>query len=85
MSNLVTVGDVILPDGRKVHAVERWIDDPDTNGSDTLSLEIDWENGDPLTPDEYNSIVKPGCYLHEYVGEKLGKTGVTEYDDGDWL
>lgn len=77
---MITTGNVTLPDGCEVHAVEKWIYEPETNGGDQVSLEIEWPDGKPLEAEEYNELIMPGYFLHEYVSEQLAKTGKTEED-----
>lgn len=82
--SMITTGNVTLPDGRVVHAVQRWKQewvDGHSFALNQISIEIKWLDGTPLKTDEYNEKVAPGYYLHEWVGERLILTGNTETED----
>lgn len=64
------IGYVVLPDGRVVVGTVTATHERDTNAVNVQSVDLAWEDGEPLTADEYNEDLGE-TYLHEFVTDKL--------------
>lgn len=64
------IGYVGLPDGRVVVGTVVATRERDTNAVNVQSVELSWEDGEPLTAEQYNENVGDS-YLHEFVTDRL--------------